>query len=212
MYALPKNCPKHIPIIPILTQDEDTLLKGYLQDESVSCKSKSIIGLCYYLGIRAVDIVNLQLRDIDWSKDVIAFRQSKTGENVVFPLIPIIGNCIAHYITQERPGSKYLHVFLSDFAPIEPLSGHSAIYSIISNAFNKLNIRTNERQGAHLLRHNSATKQLNYGTPIGVISTLLGHSKIETTTIYLTTDYESLRLCCIEPIFKMGGRQDEIQK
>ena len=83
MNALPKHYPKHFPIIPVLTKEEDQLLKGYLQDSTASYKNKSMIALCYYLGIRAVDVINLQLRDIDWNKDVISFFQSKTGETVI---------------------------------------------------------------------------------------------------------------------------------
>jgi site-specific recombinase XerD len=202
MYALPKHCPKYFPIIPVLTKEEDQLLKGYFQDSTVSYKNKSVIALCYYLGIRAVDVINLQLRDIDWNKNIISFCQSKTGETIVLPLIPIVGNCIACYIAEERPESRYKNVFLREIAPICPLSEHSAVYKLVSRAFLKLNIRKHERQGSHLLRHSLAMKQISCGSSIGTLSTLLGHSKIETTNIYISTDYEGLRQCCIEPIFK----------
>ena len=201
--ALPRHCPKHTPIIPILTKNEDELVKGYLQNESASYRSRSIIGLCYYLGIRAIDITNLRFSDIDWNKDVISFRQSKTRGAVILPLVPIVGNCIAKYITLERPESKYQAVFLTEFAPRTPLSEHTAIYKIIANAFKELGIREHQMQGSHLLRHNAATKQIACGTPVGTISTLLGHSQIETTTIYLTTDFESMRQCCLDPIFRL---------
>ncbi|MDD4220205.1 MAG: tyrosine-type recombinase/integrase [Sphaerochaetaceae bacterium] len=204
MHVLPKHCPKHCPIIPVLSNEEDLLLKVYFQDGTASYKSKSIIALCYFLGIRAIDIINLQLRDIDWNKDLISFFQSKTGESVVLPLIPVVGNCLAHYIAEERQESLFQNVFLREVAPICPFSEHSAVYCHVARAFKKLHIRKHERQGSHLLRHNLAMKQISCGTSIGTISTLLGHSNIETTNIYLSTDYEGMRQCCIEPIYKLG--------
>jgi integrase/recombinase XerD len=38
---------------------------------------------------------------------------------------------------------------------------------------------------AHILRHSFATHMLNQGNNIHVIKTLLGHSKLETTMVYL---------------------------
>lgn len=204
MHALPIHCPKHFPIIPVLTDEEDLLLRGHLQDDTVSYKTKAMVALCYYLGIRAVDVINLQLRDIDWNKDVISVIQSKTGETVVLPLIPVVGNYLAHYIMEERDKSQFQNVFLREIAPICPLAEHSAVYCRISRAFLKLHIRKREMQGSHLLRHSLAMRQISCGTSMGTISTLLGHSHIETTNIYLSTDYEGLRRCCIEPIFRSG--------
>ncbi|MFA6681832.1 MAG: tyrosine-type recombinase/integrase [Sphaerochaeta sp.] len=203
-HALPKHCPKHFPIIPVLSNEEDLLLSAYFQDGTASYKSKGMIALCYFLGIRAVDIINLQLQDIDWNKDIISFFQSKTGETVVLPLVPVVGNCLAHYITEERPESPFQNVFLREIAPIRPFSEHSAVYCHVARAFKKLHIRKHQRQGSHLLRHNLAMKQISCGTSIGTISTLLGHSNIGTTNIYLSTDYEGMRQCCIEPIYRSG--------
>jgi len=202
IYALPKHCPKHFPIIPVLTKEEDKLLKEYIINDNASYKNKSIIALCYYLGIRAIDIINLKLSDVDWNKDLISFIQSKTGENIVLPLMPIIGNCIAQYILQERPESHYTNIFLREIAPICPYTEHSSVYNQVSQAFKKLGIRTNERQGSHLLRHSLASRQISSGTTLGIISTLLGHSNIDSTTIYLSIDYEGMRKCCIDPIFR----------
>ena len=57
---------------------------------------------------------------------------------------------------------------------------------------------------AHTLRHSFATHMLNQGNNIHVIKTLLGHSKLETTMIYLHLQHHT-QLGIVSPLEKLGG-------
>ena len=57
---------------------------------------------------------------------------------------------------------------------------------------------------AHTLRHSFATHMLNQGNNIHVIKTLLGHSKLETTMIYLHLQHHT-QLEIVSPLEKLGG-------
>ena len=57
---------------------------------------------------------------------------------------------------------------------------------------------------AHTLRHSFATHMLNQGNNIHVIKILLGHSKLETTMIYLHLQHHT-QLGIVSPLEKLGG-------
>ncbi len=201
-HAIPTNCPKHTPIISMLETEEDAAIAGYFDHGNGSWRDKTVLGLAYYLGVRAIDIINLRLENIDWVKGTLSLAQSKTGNPLVLPLLPFIGNCMQKYLLEERPESNLRFVFLSLRTPHPKLGEHSAIYAIIRKVFAELGIRGSKRQGAHLLRHHAASKQLQNLVPLGTISNMLGHKDMDSTTIYATVEYERLRPCCLTPYYK----------
>ena len=202
LQAIPTNCPRHTPIIPMLEADEDAAVTSYLDHGNGSWRDKTVLALVYYLGVRAVDIVNLKLEDIDWVKGTLSFVQSKTHNLLVLPLLPVIGNCMQRYLLEERLESNLRYVFLSLRPPHHELEGHSAIYAIIRKVFAELGIRTSKQKGSRLLRHHAASKQLQNFVPLGTISNMLGHKDMDSTTIYTTVEYEKLKPCCLEPYYK----------
>ncbi len=205
LQAVPTHCPRHIPIIPMLEAEEEKEILAFLEDDGGEHRDKAILALCYYLGLRAVDIVNLCLEQIDWIGETITVKQSKTGRMVVLPLLPVIGNHLQSYLLRERPDSNSRHVFLRKCAPHRRLSGHVAIYKLLEGIFCRLGIRKGMRQGSHLLRHHAASKQLLCQTPLGTIASLLGHGNVDSTVIYTAVDYQNLRLCCLGPYYKGVG-------
>jgi integrase len=181
-----------------LTQEEEQSVWNVLKTDVVSSRDKAIMALLLLTGLRAVDIMNLRLCDLDWKCDFINISQSKTHEPLVLPLLPPIGNAIARYILNDRPKTDSPYVFLSDNAPHKPLKEHSACYSVVRNIFSHAGIRLgNEMKGTRLLRHHVASKMLKKGVPVQTISLILGHVNPNSTDIYLTTDEKELRDCAL---------------
>jgi len=200
--AIPERCPRHTPIIPMLEREEESAIVTYLEKMDGSHRNKAILAMCYYLGLRAVDIANLRLEQINWINEKIEVSQAKTGRILVLPLLPVVGNHLQRYLLEERPESKSREVFLRFYAPYRSLSSHSAVYKLLRTIFSELGIRRGMRQGSHLLRHHAASKQLLNHIPLGTIAALLGHKRMESTTIYATVDYANLRGCCLSPYLK----------
>ncbi|NCB19919.1 MAG: recombinase XerD [Bacteroidia bacterium] len=200
--AIPTNCPRHTPIIPMLEAEEDAAIANFIGNGDGSWRDKTVLALAYYLGVRAIDIINLRLENIDWVKGTLSLVQSKTRNLLVLPLLPVIGNCMQKYLLEERPESNLRYVFLSLRTPHHQLEGHTAIYKIIEKVFAQLGIRDSKRKGSHLLRHHAASKQLQNWVALGTISNMLGHKNMDSTTIYATVDYEKLKPCCLEPYYK----------
>lgn len=185
-------------IIPVLTQEEEQAIWDVLKTDAVSSRDKAIMVLSLLTGLRAVDIVNLRLSDIDWKCDVISISQRKTNKPLALPLLPAIGNALARYLVNDRPKTDSPHVFLSYNAPHKPLKGHSNCYIVVRNIFSRAGVRLgDELKGTRLLRHHVASKMLKKGVAVQTISLTLGHINPNSADIYLTTDEKSLRDCAL---------------
>jgi integrase len=196
--AIPDRLLRKRTIIPVLTQEEEQAVWAVLQTDIVSSRDKAIMVLALFIGIRAVDILNLRLKDIDWQGDIINIIQKKTNEPLVLPLLPVIGNALVRYITNDRPKSDSSFVFLSLNAPHQPLKEHSSCYAIVRKIFSCAGVRVNnELKGTRLLRHHLASKMLRKGVGVQTISSTLGHVNPNSTDVYLSTDEEKMRDCAL---------------
>jgi integrase len=68
-------------------------------------------------GLRACDIVNLRLGDIDWRAQTAEIVQQKTNNPLTVPLTDLLIGRLADYVLDQRPDSDDDHVFLRSVAP-----------------------------------------------------------------------------------------------
>lgn len=117
------HAPRIKKIIPVLTDVELQKIYDCIAEGNVSLRDAAIVIVCLSCGIRACDLIKLQLSDIDWDNETIQFKQSKTG------------NALFRYITEERPKTDSNYLFLRSFAPYMPFADHAACHSIVSKVF-----------------------------------------------------------------------------
>lgn len=164
----------------------------------VSYRDTAIVLLGLSTGIRACDLINLKLSDIDWINETISFKQSKTGATVCIPLITAVGNAIAKYLTKERPKADNNYLFVRQLAPFDRLADHASCYAIVERIFKRAEIDKADRiLGMHMLRHNAASTMVKNEVPIATIAAILGHTNTDTTDIYITTDETRLKECVL---------------
>ena len=92
--------------IPSALREED--VKKALADTRQDCTPKgirdyAILMLLSVYGVRAGEIAALRLEDVDWRKDVIRIRHSKTGAISYLPLLPEVGEAIFKYLQKSPP-------------------------------------------------------------------------------------------------------------
>jgi site-specific recombinase XerD len=186
-------------IIPTLSCEEQSALWDALDvGGGLMARDRTIVLLSLLMGMRACDIVNLRLKDINWRSGHIAFTQTKTKNTALLPLLPVVGNALSEYILNERPTVGFDHVFISKNAPHCPLSGHTSCYVVVKKAFRVAGIDMRQGVcGTRLLRHNAATRMLKSGAAVEVIAAVLGHVDIDSTELYLSVDEEGLRICTL---------------
>ena len=164
-------------------------------------RDKAMLLLAARTGLRPVDIAGLRLQDIDWAQGQITLTQHKTGALLTLPLLADVGEAIADYLLHGRPvGVADEHVFLRSQAPHVGLSPSSSLYYVTAAAFARTATfpRNGMGQGFRVLRASLATRMLEAGTPLPVISGALGHRGIDSAKHYLAADDRHMRDCCLD--------------
>jgi integrase/recombinase XerD len=154
--------------------------------------------LAAYLGLRASDIARLRFENLHWDQSTIILRQYKTGKNITFPLLPVIGNALLDYIQYGRPKSDEQYIFLLVISPFLPIRAQN-IAGMINRRFSCAGFKSsNRRSGGHALRHSLVKELLNNKQSLPVISEVLGHKNTNSTRHYIRIDTESHGQCALD--------------
>ena len=132
------------------------------------------------LGLRASDIANLKISNIDWDKNEIKLSQYKTGKPVTLPLLNDVGNAIIDYLKYGRFKSESRNIFISSRAPYVP-ANNSIVCSAIREVVFQSTIDIDGRHhGPHSLRHILVSCLLKKEALIHVLYDALGPQKKDT--------------------------------
>ena len=196
---IPQRCPRKTQILPSLTESQKDLLWEYLKNGEANPRNVAIVMLILVTGLRPADVIELKLDNIGWKSGTIHIIQRKTGNPLILPIAPAVGNALMEYICKYRPKSVHRDVFLRSDAPFIPLTDHSACYAIIRKTLESSAAKPEKGEcGGRLLRRSAATGLLKAGTKLSDISACLGHAKQQTTDMYLSTDEYAMRQCVLE--------------
>jgi len=165
----------------------------------VGIRDHAVLLLLARLGLRASDIVNLRISDIDWDRSTLRVR-GKSRKDALLPLPQDAGDAILHYLDAGRISNKhYEQLFLCVLAPHRPLGGSQSVAHIVRSAITRSGISTPPSCGAHLLRHSAATGWLREGATLDSVSALLRHnSGPDMTMHYAKTDVNSLKQLAVQ--------------
>lgn len=178
--------PKFLP-----AADVERILEGCDRKTSVGRRNHAILLLLARLGVRAGEVVGLNLDDIDWSTSQITVR-GKGGRSAQLPLAADVGAALAAYLRHDRPRSATRRVFLRHRAPFVGVANSSTISSLVRRALKHAGVES-AHTGAHVLRHSLATSLLRQGGSLDEIGDLLRHQSPNTTAIYAKVDVTALR-------------------
>ena len=181
----------------VLNQNEvQKIIDSVDRSTKVGRQHYGILVLLTTYGLRAGEVANLKLEDIDWRKETIHITKRKTGQDLWLPLTPNVGKAIIQYLRKARPHSKYRGLFLLTKAPWTPLTRHNIGYVV--NRHIQLAGLSPSQRGPHLLRHSFATNLIRKGVHIKEIGDMLGHRDLNSTYLYTKTAVENLREVALE--------------
>ena len=158
----------------------------------------AILMLLATYGLRAAEIVRLRLEDIDWRRDVLRVRHSKTGTYSELPLLREPGEAVLRYLEKARPPSAHREVFLRIQAPHRPFKDGSILNCVTSARLRAAGVIPQGRKGSHAFRHARAVSLLRSGVPLKIIGDVLGHTSAASTAEYLKLATEDLRAVGLE--------------
>ncbi len=154
-------------------------------------RDKAILELLYACGIRAGELANLKLADLNLDIGYLRCFGKGNKERVV-PLGKIAAGAVHEYLNKLRP--KLAKPFSRDFLLLSR-TGRALSRIEIWRIVKKYASRAGMSDGltVHTLRHSFATHLLSGGADLRSIQEMLGHVDIATTQIYTHVDQKRLR-------------------
>lgn len=174
-----------------LTIDEVNLLLDISVVDAFSARNKAILELLYSSGLRISELVNLEIKSLDFDECIIRVFGKGSKERIV-PMNDYAIAAVKDYLNRYRPlmikTDINNYVFLNNHGKIMTRQG---IFKMIKKECLIKGIKKNI--SPHTLRHTFATHMLQNGADLRIIQEILGHSDISTTQIYTHITNEKLK-------------------
>jgi len=202
--SVPSVADRRLATIPkYLSPDQVERVLGTCNRQTASGRRDyAILLLLARLGLRAGEVVSLQLDDVDWRAGELLVR----GKGLLHDRMPLpvdVGEALTSYLRTDRPPCKTRRVFVCMKAPRSGFAGPSTLSTIVRRALDRADLYP-ALSGAHVLRHSLATTMLRSGASMNEIGEILRHRTPSTTEIYAKLDFDGLRTLA-HPWPSVGG-------
>jgi site-specific recombinase XerD len=137
------------------------------------------------LGLRASEVVSIDLDDIDWEAGTLRIAKNKSRRVDMLPLPQTTGQAIAIYLRVERPPTASRRVFVRHVAPVDVPIGPEVLRKIVREAYRRSGL---SHTRVHILRHALASRLLATGSTLKDIADVLRHRELDTSMIYTKVD------------------------
>ena len=174
-------------------QIQEMFKRNLERTDSLKNRDQAILYLLYYSGMRAAELVSLDVQSISLKEQVVRVLGKGNKERI----IPFTSDCqkvVKAYIDNERKEllrkSKELTPALFLNAKGERLTTRGLEY-ILDSIEEKTGLFVGLHP--HILRHSFATHLLENGADLRVIQELLGHESINATQVYTHVTEEAMK-------------------
>jgi integrase/recombinase XerD len=183
--------------LPVILSREEA---SRLIESARTLKHRTALSVAYGAGLRVSEVVALKIGDVDSTRMVLRVEQGKGRKDRYALLPPILLERLRSWWRYARAEGKILPGGYL-FPGLDPMDSMSTrqLNRAVHEAAQAAHI--DKRVTMHLLRHAFATHLLEQGEDIRVIQVLLGHKRLETTTLYTHVATQILRkvLSPLEP-------------
>lgn len=168
----------------------ERVIDACVANDTRGLRDRAVMLLLVRLALRASDVANLAMRDIDWQNGRLAVC-GKGRRQEWLPLPQDAGDALLRYIREGRPRTASDHVFAKVWAPQGTLTSFS-VTQIARSALRRAGVKA-PINGAHVFRHSAATAMLRSGVSLAGVGAVLRHRSPNTTLIYAKVDAGLLR-------------------
>ena len=175
------SVPKPAALPRTLTEGE----VGQLLERTESLRTRAILEVLYGTGLRANELVSLDLGDVDLLSQLVFVREGKGRKERLVPFGASVKEALRAYLRERPPCDGPL--FLSRSRGRLTRTGLGTLVA-------KAGVRAGLERlvSPHRLRHSFATHLLRNGADVRHIQALLGHASLCSTQVYLALDVGDL--------------------
>ena len=188
---LPKveeRLPKHVLTI----EEVERVLSLPDTTTALGVRDRAMLETLYSTGIRRMEIIGLQQRDVDYDRGTLMIRQGKGKKDRMIPIGDRALVWVARYRDEVRPelaiagddGTLFLTVTGQAFSD-------NRMAQMVRNCVRAAGL--GNIGSCHLFRHAMATQMLENGADVRFIQAMLGHADIKTTQVYTRVSIRALK-------------------
>ncbi len=166
------------------------LLDSFDRETASSLRDYAMIRCLADMGLRASEVVQIQLDDLNWRQGTLQIPRTKSRRGYVIPLPELTGCAIADYLRLARRATASRAVFVRHYAPVDVPLAVGRVHQAVRAAY--IRCGWADRSGTHLLRHSVARRLLRSGSSLKEVADVLRHQSIDTTAIYTKIDLRGL--------------------
>ena len=175
--------------LPVVLSPEEV---ARLIEAAGTPKYQAVLSLAYGAGLRASEVVNLKVDDIDSSRMTLRIAQGKGRKDRYAMLSPMLLERLRAWWRVAHARGKMLEGgwLFPGQNPVNPMSTRqfNRICHLAAEAAG-----IDKRVSPHTLRHSYATHLMEQMVDIRIIQVLLGHKRLETSALYTQVATEVLR-------------------
>ena len=186
--SLPKQ-PRRLPVY--LSEEECRRLlaaAGQQRSPFLACRDRAILCFMLLTGARRSEVLSLTWDDLDLGQGLVRFVAAKGDKTRAVPLAADAGEALSKWRTQ-RPVCQHRYVFTTQWGA---RLGKRGLRSALQRALAGAGI-DRPQVTLHKLRHSFACLLLTNGADLHCLQQMLGHSRLDTTGVYLHATAENLR-------------------
>ena len=166
----------------LTTEEVDLLLKQPADTDLKGVRDKAMLEFAYATGMRVTEIISLNVDDVNLEQEIVICRNGNRTRNI--PLGKMALNAVKEYLNGVRDvivkSDKEKALFVN-------LNGkrltRQGFWKIIKYYQEQAHIEKDITP--HTLRHSFASHLLQNGAELKAIQTMLGHSDISSTQVYM---------------------------
>ena len=180
---------KKVPNI-LTSKEVELLLEQPKTIDLKGIRDKAMLEFAYATGMRVTEIISLNLSDVNLEQGYVVVNSGLKKRNI--PLGSISLKALKDYVEKARP------ILIRDenvTALFVNINGkrltRQGFWKIVK--FYKEQAHISKDITPHVLRHSFATHLLQNGADLKAIQTMLGHSDISSTQVYMQFQNENLK-------------------
>ncbi len=159
-------------------------------DDYLGWRDRTLLELLYSTGLRRAELIQLNLSDLDFSRERIRVLGKGNKERLI-PMTLRLRECLREYVQvrkREWGDGAGRNLFLTRKGhPLYP----RAVYDLVKKYLSQ--VSDSKKRSPHVLRHSFATHLVDAGADLHAVKELLGHSSLAATQVYTHNTIEKLK-------------------